>query len=140
MSILLTLMAAALALVGNSSPVSVADLQLSCTGTATRSASIIGLGTRDTREAIGLRISGVASRIHVPRALMPFVHIGSDGDWWPLREVTVTDTEITGRFTLNFLDRPAVVIDRIAGSIAIDGLKETFRGTCVVADLAARKF
>ena len=45
--------------------------------------------------------------------------------------LNVTSTEITGRFTLNLFNKPNVRIDRVQGSIEVDGnFDYYFLGDC----------
>jgi hypothetical protein len=104
------------------------------------SGSVISERTRQMPEFLSVEISGETARVHVPRSLLPPIHGGGQNDWWDLKELTITDTEISGRFSLNFINKPMVRIDRTTGSISVDGFKEAFRGTCAVEDPTARKF
>ncbi len=138
-------------------PAAALDLKLSCQGVASMtvphvttaqvygsngyaSAGVVSQGTRQTDDMFSVEIAGDNGRVHVPRSLLPPVHGGGKEDWWDLKELTVTDTEITGRFSLNLFNKPTIRINRLSGVIAMDGLKETFRGTCAPEDVAQRKF
>jgi hypothetical protein len=133
------------------------ELNLTCQGTGERTvpktafASVTGSngygqGTfmtteqRERAETIGAAISGETGRVQVPRSLLPPIHGGGRDGWWVLNDVSVSDTGVKGHYTLNPFNHPEVQIDRISGSISIDGYGQSFRGTCAAADVAARKF
>jgi hypothetical protein len=79
----------------------------------------------------------------MPNALIPPLNSGGKNGWWPLDRLEVGDAEITGRFTLNFLNKPQVRIDRRTAQISIRGFAGLgFDGDCETfdPDPAARKF
>lgn len=98
------------------------------------------LGRHEQAESFGVSISGETAKIQVPRDLLPPLHGGGTDGWWDLANVHVSDREISGQYTLNLVNHPTVRIDRISGAISIDGHRQSFRGTCAVADVSARKF
>ena len=53
---------------------------------------------------------------------------GSDG-WWDIEELAVGHDQIRGRFRLNGLNRPTLLIDRRNGTITVDGMIK-FNGRC----------
>jgi hypothetical protein len=86
-------------------------------------------------------VVGDTIRVRPPAAIVPPMHGQNDDGWWPLTEAKISDTEISGRFSLNWLNQPTVKIDRTNGSIEVQGkFKLSFRGTCEIADPAQRKF
>lgn len=82
------------------------------------------------------------ARIKVPPTMMPVIAGGGKDGWWPIKNWTVTDTELAGKFTINPVNQPRVRVDRRTGDIQISGFGGGFRGTCerFEADPAARKF
>jgi hypothetical protein len=53
----------------------------------------------------------------------------------------MTDTEITGVFVVNFLNKPTISINRVTGHIDVVGLlRKGFTGDCKPYDVSARKF
>lgn len=134
------------------------DLKLRCDGVATfpeaeqTSASVMGAGGYASGSATTVRrgeikdrmlvdIAGEAGRVRLPRVMVPPVNSGGEGGWWPLQDVTISDTEISGRFRLNPLNKPVVRIDRTTGAIEVQGsFKLSFRGACAVAEPEERRF
>ena len=68
------------------------------------------------------------------------MHGGGSNGWWTLQSLTTTDTEITGHISFNFIDNPAVHIERTTGLITIKGMHASFSGQCNKVDPSARKF
>ncbi len=66
------------------------------------------------------------------------MHSGGSGDWWDIDELIVGHNEIRGRFRLNALNRPTIVIDRRSGMLTVDGMIK-FNGRCD-ADDGHRRF
>ncbi len=67
-------------------------------------------------------------RIRIPRALLPPLHSGDAEGWRPLSPLTVGDRQISGKFSLNFLNKPSVMIDRVTGHIELEGMGQAFHG------------
>lgn len=80
-------------------------------------------------------------RVRPPVTLNPPISRGKGG-WWDLEQLTVTDNEIRGRYSLNMLNHPSVVIDRKTGDISVKGMGLRFDGTCEKApdEPEGRKF
>lgn len=125
------------------------DLSLVCTGSGSApSASttfgsatdlngrtVYGNGTTVGRDHIADRVRveivGDTGRINIPRVMLPPLHNGADAGWRPLENLQITDDEITARFTINILNKPAVSIDRRSGTIDIHGFARfEFSGDC----------
>ena len=76
----------------------------------------------------------------MPRTMLPPIHCGSDG-WFKLNNVRVTDRAITASAGINFLNSPKVHIDRLTGTISINGKAGSYTGQCEAVDPnAQRKF
>lgn len=80
-------------------------------------------------------------KIRMPRAMLPRLH-GGHGGWFDLKDVKITDAEITGSAQVNFINSPKVRLDRITGHISIDGKAGDYSGECRKFDPASveRKF
>lgn len=130
--------AAALILVlGLTATPAAAALNLRCDGVATypemesTSASVTGDVTLhgstsrvvagSTRDRVLLQVADDQVRVRLPRAMVPPINSGGEDGWWPLSDVKVTDTEITGRFRLNPFNKPTVRVDRVSGDIEVQG-------------------
>ncbi|AQR70233.1 hypothetical protein BZG29_19350 [Janthinobacterium sp. LM6] len=88
--------------------------------------------------AVNVSIQGSAAQIRLPKQLIPPIHGDSNDGWWDLMDLIVGHDEIRGRFRLNALNRPAVVINRRSGVITVDGMIK-FSGRCD-ADNGHRRF
>lgn len=72
--------------------------------------------------------------------MLPPIHGGSDG-WFKLKDVKVTDRAITASAAVNFMNNPKVHIDRMTGTISINGKAGSYSGQCQAMDPnAQRKF
>lgn len=113
-------------------------------GSSGQSASGSGVTTRreSFAESVLVEVNDSEGRIFFPSSLLPQVHGSSDAGWRPLERLNVTDDRISGRFSLNFLNKPTVEIDRRTGTIEIDGFSSTsFSGVCERApEQATRRF
>jgi len=135
-----------------------ADIHLICDGAATfpdtQTASLWGSDnhggfgsasgyatTRGQSEGEAMvDITGSAGRVKLPSAMIPALHDDMPEGWRPFDTIAVGETEITGRFTLNFLDKPTVRINRVSGHIEIKGVnKRTFNGECRAYDAGTER-
>lgn len=96
---------------------------------------------RDFSDTVTLEITGDNGRIRLPRTTLPILHGGDDG-WMKLTNVEFTDTEIRATAKVNIINNPKVVLDRVAGTIAITGKNGDFSGRCQRYDpqTTARQF
>lgn len=114
------------------------------TGTASdnwgNTAQAQSYGTRSVGfdDAVSLWIDGDAGKIRMPRSMLPALHGGDDG-WFELRNVRMSSTEIVANAAVNVLNKPKVVIDRMAGTITISGKAGNYMGRCEAYDPAAAK-
>ena len=141
--------------------VSAEVFNLACQGIAARPATASTYGTafgsngasavvsgatayrQESPDTLTVEISGNGGRIRVPLGMMPTLHAGGHDGWWTLERVVVGEREITASFSLNFLNKPHLRIDRSLGEISITGFSRSgFRGTCAPfdPDPAARRF
>lgn len=88
--------------------------------------------------AVNVSVEGSAAQIRLPKQLIPPIHGDSSDGWWDLMDLVVGHDEIRGRFRLNALNRPTVVINRRSGVITVDGMIK-FSGRCD-ADDGHRRF
>lgn len=68
-----------------------------------------------------LQIDGEAVRIRPPESIVPSVAGRGEDGWRNMSDVTITDRDIRGRFSLNWINRPTVVVNRMTGEITISG-------------------
>jgi len=86
-------------------------------------------GKSDFDAALNVSIHGSAGDIRLPKRLIPPMNSGGRDGWWPIEDLIVGHDEIRGRFRLNGLNRPTVVINRRSGTLTIDGMIK-FSGRC----------
>lgn len=126
------------------------DLSLACSGNGTysqpststatvrnpttgRSTTATGTTTRTVGISAQVRfeIRGDSARILMPPQMTPPINDGSDNGWWELDRLVVTPETITGRFSVNVFNKPTVHIDRMNGTIEVDGnFRYYFLGQC----------
>ncbi len=95
-----------------------------------------------THDRMLVEITEAGGRVRLPQILVPTIHSGGSADgWWPMTALNVSETEISGKLTVNVFDKPSLRIDRTTGDVELRGIANTgFTGTCEVADPSARKF
>lgn len=93
-----------------------------------------GLVTIDT--LISFRLAGGEAMLSVPAALLPPIHGGKRGEF-RVRELQVSDRDITGKIKINLLNNASFRIDRISGRLTSSG---GFQGDCEPEDVTRRKF
>ena len=104
------------------------------------SGTVIGQRQQDFADQVDVRLFSGDDRIRLPRTILPPLHGGSDG-WFELSDVKVTDRAITASAGINFINHPKVHIDRLTGTISINGKAGSYTGQCVAVDPSAqRKF
>lgn len=124
-----------------------APLELSCTGGGnalksdyssaniygSNGASASGWGTSTRSQGfdgqVDVNLFNGDDRIRLPRIMLPPAHGGANG-WFKVKELMVSDREITGRAALNLVNTPKFRIDRTTGAFEISGLNGAFSGTC----------
>jgi len=66
-----------------------------------------------------LEFEGDGGRIAPPSALLPSISGRGEDGWWDLENVEVSASEVRGRFSLNWINKPTVIVDRRSGQITI---------------------
>ncbi len=95
---------------------------------------------QDFADQVDVRLFSGDDRIRMPRTMLPLIRGGSEG-WFKLKDVKVTDRAITASAAVNFLNNPKVHIDRLTGTISINGKAGSYSGQCEAVDPnAQRKF
>jgi len=90
-------------------------------------------------EQMDVDVNGPVARTRVPRRFLPPLH-GGEGGWFDIKDLVVTDDEITGTVLINYANHPKLRIDRRSGTIAMDGKVGAFAGDCRPSDPAQRAF
>ena len=86
-------------------------------------------------DQLQLWIEGGAGKARMPRTMLPPIH-GGNGGWFDVKDIRVSDTEITGTVAVNALNHPKLVLDRLAGTVSLAGKAGQFNGRCQKFDPA----
>lgn len=102
-------------------------------------------GRARTGDRMWVKVDGDAVSIRGPAALQPAVSGSGRDGWRELTDVAISDVEIRGRFSFNWLNRPTVVIDRLTGEIRISETnaligRASFVGDCEPVELQTPRF
>lgn len=89
-------------------------------------------------EDVRIDLDGATGEIRLPLFMLPAIHGGKNGVL-PLRNIVYSQNEIVAKATLNFINQPKIVLDRMTGMVSISGFRESFRGKCVAYDPAAAR-
>jgi len=106
------------------------------------STSITARSDRSERftDQVDVRLFSGDDRIRLPRTMLPPIR-GGNGGWFKLKGVKVTDRAITASAAVNIVNNPKVHIDRLTGTISINGRAGSYTGECEAVDPdAPRKF
>jgi hypothetical protein len=96
-------------------------------------------GTTTTRREVGfadqvdLRLFSGDDRIRLPRTMLPLARGGDDG-WFKLKNIEVSERDITASAAVNFINNPKIRIDRLTGNINIAGKAGDYVGECRKVD------
>jgi len=66
-----------------------------------------------------VEIDGDEGRIAPPSVLIPALSGGGQEGWWSLADIDISEVEVRGRFSLNWINKPTVIVDRRSGRIVI---------------------
>jgi hypothetical protein len=89
-------------------------------------------------DQLQLWIEGDAGKARMPRAMLPAIRGGENG-WFDVKDIKVTDNEITGTVTVNFMNKPKLVLDRLTGTVSLAGKAGQFNGQCQKFDPSTAK-
>jgi hypothetical protein len=92
----------------------------------------------DSEENVRIDLNGIAGEIRLPMFMLPPIHGGKNGVL-PLRDITYSQNEIVAKATLNFINQPKIVLDRLTGMVSISGFRVAFSGKCVAYDPAVTR-
>lgn len=101
-------------------------------------ASVTGTRDRAFTDQVDVELDGTEGRIRLPRTTLPVIR-GGEAGWFRLRNVRVTDRTITATAAVNFINRPKVHIDRVTGTITINGMNGDYNGRCEKVDAEAER-
>lgn len=98
-------------------------------GSATANTTVYG--SERISERLTVRVGDGTIDVRLPASMTPAVSGRGNDGWRALTDVQISDDEIRGRFSSNWINRPTLRIDRLTGDIEIDAMGATgFRGTC----------
>lgn len=131
------------------------DLQLTCVGNvtgaipvettsvnaqsawgSTANASGVRSEIATAEVSVGFRLQGGKAQLRIPSELLPQWRGGKNG-WFEVRDLMVSEREITGKVAVNIFMRPTFRIDRYTGELSSSG---GFQGKCQTQDVTERKF
>lgn len=92
-------------------------------------ANVVGNRSVPFEDQVNLWVEGDKGSIRMPRTMLPAIRGGKDG-WFEIKSLKITDTEITGKVGINFMNNPNLRIDRITGVINISGKAGDYVGRC----------
>lgn len=105
----------------------------------TFSGSVTGTRQQGYADQVDVEINGDQGRIRLPRVVLPPIRGGKNG-WFELRGLRSSERTIEGSAAINFINKPKVHIDRVTGTISINGMNGSFVGRCEAIEAAPRKF
>ena len=94
---------------------------------------VVGTRAVPFDDQVNVELSGSAGKIRMPRTLLPAIH-GGDAGWMEIKHLKISDQEITGSVGVNFANHPKLRIDRLTGTISIDGRSGHYTGDCQAFD------
>jgi hypothetical protein len=106
------------------------------------STQVTAFGTRSQgfEDQVDVRLFSGDDRIRLPRTMLPPIHGGSEG-WFKLKALMVKARAITASAGFNVMNNPKIHIDRMTGTISINGKAGSYSGRCEAIDPnAQRKF
>lgn len=99
------------------------------------SANVVGTRSVGFQDQVNLWVEGSEGRVRMPRSMLPPIRGGEDG-WFKLKNIEVSDREITASVAVNALNNPKLRVDRYTGMISISGKAGDFTGRCQKYDPA----
>jgi hypothetical protein len=98
--------------------------------------SSVDTEVRQIDGVVQLRLNGDDPRANMPRIFAPEIS-SSQGGWYRIKSLQITDDQITGKVVFNFLNSSKFAIDRRTGVLTSEG---GFQAMCEEADTTQRKF
>lgn len=91
--------------------------------------NVIGNRSVPFADQVNLWIEGGEGRVRMPRTMLPPIRGGDDG-WFKIKDLKITDNEITGSVAVNVINNPKMIIDRRTGLIRLSGKAGDYIGEC----------
>ena len=84
-----------------------------------------GISVAGGEQAAGrfdVEVADAVVRVRFPTSMVPEIAGRGEADGWrTLQEVAITEREIRGRASLNWINKPLVVINRMTGTVDVSG-------------------
>jgi hypothetical protein len=93
------------------------------------SANITGNRSVPFADQVNLWVEAGDGRIRMPQTMLPPLRGGENG-WFKIKNLEVSDNEITGSIAVNFINNPKLIIDRRTGLIRLSGKAGDYVGEC----------
>lgn len=106
-------------------------------GTATHSGTVYGTRQQGYADQVDIELTDAGGRIRLPRVTLPIIRGGEDG-WFALKDLQITDRAIDAKAGVNFINNPKIHIDRVTGTISINGKNGDYAGQCRKVDVSQR--
>ncbi|WP_260921764.1 hypothetical protein [Novosphingobium sp. 9] len=100
---------------------------------ASATANVYQRKTNAFDDEIEITLTNSTASVRLPRSIVPPIHGGKDG-WFDVKDLKVTPDAIDGKVPINFTNAPRLHINRITGSVAIEGRDGSFNGLCHAYD------
>ena len=120
---------------GSANKVTGASVDLWDSGGDTGGATITGTRSVGFEDQVSLKIEGEAGQLRMPRSMLPPIH-GGDGGWFKLKNIKVTEGEITASVAVSLVNNPKLRLDRYTGAVSLSGKSGDFTGRCQKFDPA----
>lgn len=89
-------------------------------------------------DQLQLWIEGDSGKARLPRAMLPPIR-GGEGGWFEVKNIRISENEITGTVNVNVINHPKLVLDRLTGTVSLAGKAGQFNGQCQKFDPATVK-
>ena len=128
-----------------------ANLNLECYGVGSTIGSITkydqntGVTTgsnykKEINSTINVSIGDKGNWIQIPTHLLPPIKKKKPNNKYDIYKLKTSEDSITGKFKLNFANKPSMTIDRYSGVLSYKGLGTSFTGECKKVDRTKKKF
>ena len=96
--------------------------------------------TEVTNSIVSLSIGNKGNWIQMPMHLLPRKKIKTANNKYEIYDLIISEGSITGKFKLNFINKPSITIDRYSGVLSFKGKGVSFTGECKKVDREEKKF
>ena len=89
---------------------------------------------------INVYINNNESWIQIPTSLLPPIRNKKPNNRYDIYNLDILEDSITGKFKLNFANKPKMTLDRYSGLLSYKGLGVSFTGKCKKVDRSKKIF